>query len=223
MQYSDGAHEGRPVEGGDVLSEGFFEARMRDVKERLTPSRFEHTLGVANTAVQLAHCYGADVASARLAGLLHDWDKSYDDEGIRRRVRELGVKVDPFVYKEMPALLHGPTAACVLARTYPALPRDVIHAIEVHTTAACNMTGLDMIVYIADVIEPGRHYGDLRAVRSLIGKVPLEELFVITFQHVLLDLIKRHKQIFPKTFEIWNYYLAHVHTATCTLKEKGAV
>jgi putative nucleotidyltransferase with HDIG domain len=38
----------------------------------LKPSRFEHTLGVAETAVRLAERFGVDSHRARLAALLHD-------------------------------------------------------------------------------------------------------------------------------------------------------
>lgn len=209
---SDNTCESQFVRESDILSDEFLEARTHELEQRLSPQRFEHTFGVMNTAKHLARIYDADVSYARLAGLLHDWDKNYDDDAIRRRAMELDVEVDPYIYEEMPALLHGPTAACALARRYPNMPLDVIRAIEVHTTAACNMTDIDMIVYVADAIEPARRYGDLHTIRSLVGNVSLEELFLTTFQHILLDLITRRKRIFPKTFEVWNHYTVHAHT-----------
>ena len=86
----------------DALSDAFLEARERDLRERLGRRRYEHTLGVAGTAARLARAYGVDERKARLAGLLHDWDKGYDDAGIRARVEELGLAVDPYVFEEMP-------------------------------------------------------------------------------------------------------------------------
>ena len=81
----------------DVLSDAFFDARERDLKKRLKPKRFEHARGVSKTAASLAETYGVDVRKARLAGLLHDWDKEYGDDEIRERARALGVDVDPYV------------------------------------------------------------------------------------------------------------------------------
>ena len=69
----------------DVLSDAFFDARERDLKKRLKPKRFEHARGVSKTAASLAETYGVDVRKARLAGLLHDWDKEYGDDEIRER------------------------------------------------------------------------------------------------------------------------------------------
>lgn len=42
------------------------------MEKELDPKRYEHTLGVAYTAASLAMCYGADLNSALIAGMLHD-------------------------------------------------------------------------------------------------------------------------------------------------------
>ena len=136
-----------------------------------------------------------------------------EDYGIRARVEELGLAVDPYVFEEMPWLLHGPTAAAALARAFPCLPRDVVQAIARHTAGAVGMTDLDMVVYVADALEPGRDYAGLDEIRALAGRVPLEELYLATFRHVFLNLVERRKRIHPQSIEIWNYYLARSHDA----------
>ena len=205
----------------DVLADAFFEAREADLEQRLGHRRFEHTLGVAATAERLARLYGVDKRKARLAGLLHDWDKSYDDAGIRCRAEELGLAVDPYVFEEMPQLLHGPTAAAALAQAFPELPRDVVQAIERHTAGAVGMTDLDMVVYIADALEPGRDYQGLEDIRSLEGKVALEELYLATFRHVFLNLVERRKRIHPHSIEIWNYYIGRARDIASGPNRKG--
>ena len=202
----------------DALSDAFLEARERDLRERLGRRRFEHTLGVAGTAARLARTYGVDERKARLAGLLHDWDKAYDDAGIRVRVEELGLAVDPYVFEEMPWLLHGPTAAAELVRAYPDLSADVVQAIARHTAAAVGMSDLDMIIYIADAIEPSRDFDGLDELRAAIGAVPLEELFMMTFNHILLTLVERRRRLHPATVEVWNHYVARSRDAKA---EKG--
>ena len=42
------------------------------LKERLKPSRYEHSLGVAETAVKLANRFNLDAEKAYIAGLLHE-------------------------------------------------------------------------------------------------------------------------------------------------------
>ena len=147
---------------------------------------------------------------ARLAGLLHDWDKGYDDAGIRARVAELALDdvLDPWVVAHMPQVLHGPTAAAALGRAWPAIPRDVLRAIDRHTTAAVDMTPLDMVVYIADAIEESRQYGRIDELRALVGKVSLEELFFSTYEYWVILLIERGKPVHPATITVWNSYAA---------------
>ena len=193
----------------DVLSEEFYEARRKELKARLPKkSRYRHSLGVAEESVHLAKLYGADVRKARLAGLLHDWDKGYDDEGIRSRVAELGLEVDPFLLERMPQLLHGPTAAAALALRFPQLPADVASAIERHTAGATDMSDLDMIVYVADVIEPNRDFPGVDDLRALPEKESLEDLFIDVSAHVLMNLVERRRFVHPHTLEVWNHYIA---------------
>ena len=73
--------------------DGFFAARREELARRVGPRRFRHSLGVSDTAGALARAYGADEAEARLAGLLHDWDKGLDDPGILARADELGMEL----------------------------------------------------------------------------------------------------------------------------------
>ena len=44
----------------------------KDLKDRLSKKRFEHTIGVMYTAGAMAMRYGIDIEQAMLAGLLHD-------------------------------------------------------------------------------------------------------------------------------------------------------
>lgn len=190
-----------------VLYDDFYAKLHAELAKRVGSRRLSHIEGVAQTAEALALAYGEEPLRARLAGLLHDWDKAYDDEGIRCRVAELGMQVDPYVHDRMARLLHGPTAACALARDYPGIiDPAVLQAVSRHTTAAVDMTTLDMIVYVADVIEPGRAYGDLAPLRAAAGKDPLEDLFFMAFEYTMESVLRRKKNLYPNTVDVWNCY-----------------
>ena len=197
-----------PADGSlpDPFSDDFFRARKAELEQRVSPKRFKHSLGVSKACVQLAECYGVDVDKARLAGLLHDWDKGYDDEQARARVYELGMEdeIDPAIVESMPATLHGITAARALGRQFPQIPADVLQAIDRHTTAALDMSPLDMVLYIADAIEPGRQFGRIDELRAAVGKVSLEELYVQTYEYWVFLLFERRKPLHPDTIRIWN-------------------
>ena len=174
----------------------------------MSAKRFQHSLGVSEACEQLAKEYGLDVKKARLAGLLHDWDKGYDDEGARARVRELGMEdeIDPTVVEKMPGVLHGITAARALGSEFPGTPVDVQQAISRHTTAALDMAPLDMALYIADAIEPNRQFGRIDELRARVGKATLEELYFETSEYWVFLLFERRKPLHPDTIRIWNAY-----------------
>ena len=215
--YPVGAHSGRPEcaasgkpESEDPLSKAFFNARKAELEKRVSPKRFQHSLGVSDTCVQLAKEYGLDVKKARLAGLLHDWDKGYDDDQARARVRELHMEdeIDPYIVEQMPGVLHGITAARALGQELPGIPADILQAISRHTTAAPDMSPLDMALYIADAIEPNRQFGRIDELRAAVGREPLEELYFQTYEYWVFLLFERRKPLHPDTIAIWNAYTA---------------
>ena len=189
-----------------ALSKAFFKARKKELEARVSPKRFAHCLGVSKACVQLAQAYGVDEKKAKLAGLLHDWDKGMNDDEARARVHELHMEdeVDPWVVEHMPRVLHGYTAARALARDFPEVPDDILQAIDRHTTAAEDMSPLDMVLYIADAIEPGRTYGRIDELRASVGEVSLEELYYRTYDYWTFLLFERKKTLHPDTMRIWN-------------------
>ena len=177
------------------------------LSERVGKNRFKHSVNVSKVARRLAKTYGADPDKARLAGILHDWDKGLSNEELRARAQDLGVEVDPMVLTDMPWLLHGPTAAVALAREYPQFGTDVFQAIARHTSGAADMTSLDSIIYIADIIEPDRSFGDMEGIerlRTLVGKLPLDELYFQAFKYTLEFLISTDRVLYPATIDTWN-------------------
>lgn len=199
------------------LSDDFFEARKADLKTRVSEHRFQHSLGVAEMSMHLAKTYGVDVARARLAGILHDWDKNYDDRGIRKRVDELGMSVDPFVYNVLPRVLHAQTAPVAIHREFPSVPADVLRAMDRHTVAACDMSDLDMVLYVADAIEPNRQYPEVDVLRAKIGMISLEELFFSVYEYWIIRMMEKKMQLHPNTVDVWNHYAGR---AALRAKEK---
>jgi HD superfamily phosphohydrolase YqeK len=70
-----------------------------------------------------------------------------------------------------------------------------------------------MIIYIADMIEPLRSAPNLQPLRSIAGKIPLEELFIKCYRATLEHLIRRRRYIHPDTLEVWNVYAAKERSA----------
>ena len=141
-----------------------FEAKL---KTMLLPERFMHSIGVRDTAVRLAGIHGADRKKAELAGLLHDNAKNMDN--LYERCLDLEVELDEFERKT-PALVHAKlgaeTAKCEFGITDP----EIIGAIRWHTVGRANMTLLEKIVFVADLIEPDRKFADIAEIRNIANE-----------------------------------------------------
>ena len=155
------------------------------------PRRYQHSLGVARTAVDLARAYEVDEYHAAFAGLTHDWDKVLDDHELLARAAQYGVKV---------------TGSPTLPHIFEGIAPEVCQAVARHTVGAIDMTPLDMVVFIADAIEPGRRGDYAERLRALVGSAPLEELFFQTFAQGLVYVISTGRYLYPTAIDIYNAY-----------------
>ncbi|MCL1797092.1 MAG: bis(5'-nucleosyl)-tetraphosphatase (symmetrical) YqeK [Eggerthellaceae bacterium] len=187
------------------LTEEFFQSTKARLKERASDFRFKHALSVAETAEVIARAYGVDERKARLAGLIHDWDKDYSNTEIRLRATELGVASDAELVESMPHMLHGMTGAVALKQEFPEIGDDILQAVASHTSGALDMSDLDKVLYIADVIEPERQGRTRTGLSEGIGLVSLDELFFRTYQQVFKHLVERGSRIHPDTIKVWNH------------------
>ena len=94
-----------------------------------------------------------------------------------------------------------------LGREFPEIPSDVLQAVARHTVGAASMDPLDMVVYIADALEPGRVGPEEDALRQAVGAVSLRELFLRTYAHLLGSMLARRKRLYSKTTDFWNAYM----------------
>lgn len=182
--------------------------RMREmlqVRMKDKPRRYEHSLGVARTAVELARTYDVDCHEAAVAGLLHDWDKVLDDHDMLARAAQYGVEVVGSPAAAV-GLLHGPVAAYELPHVFPEVSDAVAQAVARHTIGAMDMTPLDMVVFVADAIEPGRHGSYADDLRALVGEASLTELFFQTFAQGLVYVISGGRYLYPTAVGIYNAY-----------------
>lgn len=181
------------------------EEDLREHMAEAKPKRYEHSLNVAHTAEQMALAYGVDPFLARAAGILHDWDKVLSPDEQVDLARELEVDLGVDLELVQP-LLHGITAAITLPGSYPILPYEVWQAISRHTIGAVDMTPLDMVVFVADGIEPLRR--DVEAIhltRTMVEEhAPLEDVYWTSFSRGVAYVIDTERYLYPGTLDIYN-------------------
>src|SRR5699024_12548418 len=65
-----------------------------------------------------------------------------------------------------PELWHGPVGALLMEQEQGITERRVLNAIRYHTTGRAGMTTCDMIIFLADYIEPARDFPGVDNVRK---------------------------------------------------------
>lgn len=179
----------------------------KSLSARLSPGAFAHSRGVAQTAAELAQRFGVDVGLARLGGLLHDWDCELPREELVSSAVAAGLEITQ-ADAAVPYLLHARTGASALREAFPDLPAEVIAAVEHHTVGSAEMSDLDKVVYVADMIEPGRDYEGVEGLRQVARTSMLDELFAAAYQQSVAHLVRCRKRIHPQTVAVWNALVA---------------
>ena len=176
---------------------------MYKLKKELDAQRYTHTLGVEETARQMALLFGEDPQKAALAGLLHDCAKCMTLTQMVKAAK--GVPLDP-VMKESKALMHAVAGMCVAKNVYGVDDPDVLGAIRWHTTGHAGMTRLEKIIYLAYMIEPSRKpYPGLEEIRALCWKdldLAMHTALTMSLEHV----VSQGKTLHPDTLAALQEY-----------------
>lgn len=185
---------------------GCIEQALRDHMWRAKPRRYEHSLSVARTAEEMALRYGQNPFEARVAGTLHDWDKVLSNDEQLALARRQGVDLGVDLELVCP-LLHGVTAAGHLREEFPELSDAVLRAISLHTLGSVDMHPLDMVVFVADAIEPLRPSDEgIDQVRVLVRDgAPLADAYTACFCSGVEYVIHTRRYLYPQTLDIYNH------------------
>lgn len=182
----------------------------QDMRVQLAPlpKRITHVLGVADTCAYMANIFGVDAFLAYAAGLLHDWYKVANKEELLQAVQKNHIALDLPAEDVLP-ILHGMIAARELPWRYPELPATVWQAIDRHTTADFAMSELDMIVFVADMIEP--HRKDVESItrlRQMVdgGSCSLIELFSNALASSIQYVLETQRVVYPRSIAVYNEY-----------------
>jgi len=175
------------------------EELVKKLKMHLPAKRLAHSLAVSATAAELAAKYGADVAKARLAGLLHDCARGMSSNLLLQAAAASGIVMFGVEQRE-PVLLHAPVGAVIARRDYGVDDPEVLSAIRWHTTGKAEMTLLDEIVFLADYVEPGRSFPGVERLRALAAS-SLPEALLAAYDQTLRYLLAEGGLIHPATVE----------------------
>ncbi|ORT98992.1 Hydrolase (HAD superfamily), YqeK [Anaerovibrio sp. JC8] len=186
-----------------------YEEMKEKLESRLKPTRFVHSVGVAESAVYLAQRFGVDVEKARIAGLLHDCARQYPNEQLLQEADKRHI-VYGEVEKSMPLLVHGYVGAQLVSEEYGVQDEEIAQAIYRHTVGGADMTDLDKIIYFADMIEPSRNYPAVEQLRELSRTAGLDEMVLAGLTRSIEFVLQKGHLIHPDTVIARNELLLKV-------------
>lgn len=176
------------------------------LKNNLSNENYEHSLRTAQTAVELAKIHNLNSSKAEIAGLVHDVAKELTDEQLIAEAKKRGLQLN-WVELKKPYLIHAKIGAEIAREIFHLEDVEVLQAISNHTYGRTNMTPFEKLIYVADVIEPGRRFKGLDVIRKQ-AKISLEQAFALAYQGQLTFLLSEGKLLHPATLNVWNELVA---------------
>lgn len=175
------------------------------VKENIKESRFIHTLGVVSVAKKLADKNGVSQEKAEIAALIHDIAKNMHKDKMLGLFNKYKIELSEDE-KNTPSLWHSILAPIVAKEELDIDDEEILSAIRWHTTGKENMSKLDKIIYIADMIEPSRNFDGLEEIRNAALN-NLDEGVLLGLSNTLKFLLDKNSLIDLNTVKARNYLI----------------
>ena len=141
---------------------------MNQISMMLTPHRFNHSKSVAKLAYEIAKANGLEnPLDAYIAGLFHDIGKDLAIEKQKEIMKEHYSE-----YVDMPDFFYHQFVGAYLAeKLFNVKDKEILTAIEFHTTGNANMGKIAKIIYAADKIEPTRGFDSSDLISAMMKDV----------------------------------------------------
>ena len=175
------------------------------IKNRLSESRYIHSLNVADSAAELSEIYGCDKEKAYLAGILHDITKEEGLDAQYELIERNSHKLTK-LERNNPAVIHQMSGEAYCRLELGITDEEILSAIRYHTTGKANMTTLQKVVYTADFISADRNYPDVEEMRSLALK-SLDDAMLYSLKYTITKLTSKAELIHSDSFECYNSVL----------------
>ncbi|MCQ2416948.1 MAG: bis(5'-nucleosyl)-tetraphosphatase (symmetrical) YqeK [Oscillospiraceae bacterium] len=182
------------------------------VKAKLSKKRYTHSVNVARSAVELAERWGADPKQACLAGLLHDCCKELPFPEQEALMQEGPFEVSEAEWQSKP-VWHGIAATSFISAELGIEDKDILNAVRWHTVGRANMSRLEEVIYIADLISADRTYRDVERFRKM-AQIDLEKTMFCALEYAIESVLKKGNLLPVSTVEAYNYYLIRINART---------
>jgi nicotinate-nucleotide adenylyltransferase len=167
------------------------------------PQRQAHSLRVANLAAARALKLKIPERQAIAAALFHDCGKNLTPDS-----PYLKGFVLPNAWGEVPSSVwHQFAGAYVAERCLGVTDADVLNAIRYHTSGRPNMSELEKLIFLADMLEEERCYEGVDKLRQLFWQGESLDDCLETALYETLEFLKTKKaDVYPLTQQAYQFY-----------------
>ena len=169
---------------------------IEDLQKRLSVKRLEHSLKVAETAVELAERWGVDTETCKIAGLVHDCGKMG-----REKEAEGCIFYKVILDEEdekCPQVIHANLSEAIACHEYGIKDEEILKAVRHHTLGDSNMGVVEKIIFVADMTKPGR-IGDVFETIRRKSFENLDEAVLEAYRHTVKYNKEKGRYIHAKT------------------------
>lgn len=170
------------------LYKHFFDM-VSKLKNNIPAKTFAHAISTTLYAMRFVAKLNLNYTKVFTACVLHDCAK-------HKKLEIVGVPAP---------VVHQYTGADTAKKEYGITDEEVLNAIRYHTSGRENMTALEKLVYVADMLEPSRHYEGVQVLREEIEK-DFEKGFYTCVKASMTKLIEEKNPIYPLTKSCLAYY-----------------
>ncbi len=161
--------------------------KFRERFDSLPDKLRAHILRTRDVGLDLAARHGIDEDRVELAILGHDVARAAKKKEILRQANRFGLS--PLnIELESPVMLHGPVGAELLRHEDDLDDDEILDAVRYHTTGHPNLTGLGLLVFISDKLEP-------RKIKSYPYQQELRHIANESLEQAVLEFLCRESAL----------------------------
>ncbi len=184
---------------------------VENVKQALAlekPQRKAHSLRVAEVAAKKAGELRMNEKQAIAAALFHDCGKNVETDSALLQGFTL-----PAQFGEVPAqVVHQFTGAYLAQTQFGVTDEDILNAVRYHTSGRPNMSALEKLIFLADMVEEERNYDVVESIRSAFWsaqgdkQTALDACLLLALEQTAVFLRRIGQAVYPLTLNALQYY-----------------
>ena len=173
--------------------------------KNLNKERYEHSIGTAECAKDLAKKFGLDEEKAYLSGLIHDCAKCKSNQDLKEVICNCNDLCDGELTNSK--TYHAPAGAILAKEELGICDKEVLSATRWHTLGKIEMSDFEKIIFLADKIEKRTRPIEYREPIEKAWEKGLDNALLVCYKNTIKSLVDRDLKICIQTIEIYNNLL----------------